>query len=101
MLTAKPKSDDPEAAQVRGNQAKGLLENPMILEALDYWEDVCKDTFAKSAPDQQEARELAYQQLQAGRVLRNYLTRVVNAGKVAAHQAAAAQAANGGTGDSE
>lgn len=101
MPVKKPKSQDPDIAQARAAEAKTLLGHPLIKEALDYFEDVCKDLFASSAPDQPEVRELVYQQLHAARMVRAYLTRVINEGKVAAHQAAAAEAANGGTGNSE
>jgi hypothetical protein len=97
----KTESQDPDVAQARAAEAKTLLDHPLIKEALDYFEDVCKDLFANSAPDEPQVRELVYQQLHAARMVRSYLTRVINKGKVAAHQTAAAEAANGGTGKSE
>jgi len=89
-----------EAAQAKAEDAKSLLDHPLIQEAFAVYEGTITTLWKKTPPDATAERELLYQRWMAGQVFRTYLTRTIGAGKVAAETAArilADDSAGGGT----
>jgi hypothetical protein len=75
---------DQEAEIARGQQAQQLLENPLLVEALEAVEARYSDAWLNSTLSQAVLREEAYRMLAAVKELRTHLTRFAETGKLAA-----------------
>ena len=69
----------------RGNNAKRLLENTLLKEALEAVKKRCRDTAENSQPSQVDVREASYWLLCAVKELEGHLTSFVNTGKLASY----------------
>ena len=89
-----------ERAQEKAQEAKSLLNHPLLQEAFSVYDNTVVMLWKKTPPDAKDERERLYQRWVAGQVFRTYLTRTIEAGKVAAETAArilADDSAGGGT----
>lgn len=75
---------DEEVEVLRGNQALQLLENPLLVEALEAIEKKYEDGWRNSQPSGVDKREKAYLMLHILSEFKQYLTRLVQTGKMAA-----------------
>ncbi len=73
--------------EARAQQARLLLEDPLLTEVLDSIEQAAIDAWASTAMDAVEHREMAYHSLKASRRVRDTLKGVVDNGLVAASRA--------------
>ena len=69
----------------RAEEARALIDNPMLTEALDTFDKGLYSLFLASPPGETGAleRENLHQLQRAGRVLRTYLKRVIDNGEIA------------------
>lgn len=88
-----------EAAQAKAQEARTLLDHPLLQEAFSVYESTITALWKKSPPEATAERELLYQRWMAGQVFRTYLTRTIGAGKVAAETAARILADDSAGGD--
>lgn len=72
-----------EVEIVRGKKAESLLDNPLLLEALEAIEKKYEDGWRKSQPSQLDVREKAFLMLHVVGEFKQYLTRLVQTGKMA------------------
>jgi hypothetical protein len=73
-----------EALEIsRGNEAKRLLANPLLIEALETITQRCRDKSEASLPSQPEVREAAYWLMCAAKEFEAHLTNFLNTGKLA------------------
>lgn len=72
---------------VRMEQARRLMEDPLLVEVLDSIEQAAINAWANTAMGDHEHREMAYQALKASRRVRETLQGVVDNGLVAAARA--------------
>jgi hypothetical protein len=77
-----------EAAQAKAQEAKTLLDHPLLQEALAVYDSTIVMLWKKTPPEATEERERLHQRWAAGQVFHAYLTRTIGAGKVAAETAA-------------
>ncbi len=74
-------------ATLRAEQAKRLLDDPLLVEVLDGIEQAAISAWASTAMDAVEHREMAYHSLKASRRVRDALKGVVDNGLVEASRA--------------
>lgn len=69
----------------RAEEARSLMDNPILTEALDTFDKGLYHLFLQSPPgaDGASERENLHQMQRAGRVLRTYLKRVIDNGEIA------------------
>ena len=69
----------------RAEEARALIDNPMLTEALDTFDKGLYSLFLASPPGETGTleRENLHQLQRAGRVLRTYLKRVIDNGEIA------------------
>lgn len=77
---------DPTA---RAEHAKRLLEDPLLVEALDQIEKTAIEAWKATAIAQTEDRERVWHSLKAAERIRAYLQSVVDTGQLAARRAMA------------
>lgn len=70
----------------RGEQAKRIIEDPMVREALDLIRDNLIGAWKKSKVADKEVREEAYRMLHALEEFERYFLTVMQTGKLAEHQ---------------
>jgi hypothetical protein len=68
----------------RGQEAKRILENPLLVEALEAVRERCRSLSERSLPSQKDVREGAYYLLAATNELERHLTSFATTGKLAA-----------------
>lgn len=71
----------------RAEEAKRLIDNPLLSEVLDSIETAAITAWAATAMGDQENREMAYHALKASRRVRDALKGVVDNGLVEARRA--------------
>ena len=74
-----PRADD---EITRAQRAQSLLANPLLVEAIQDVKARATATFQNSRPDEVEKREEAYQEYRAICQIENYLTKMVQTGKM-------------------
>ena len=67
----------------RGNQARELLENPLLAEAFDHVESEIKRAWEDSPVRDIEGREKLYQMLMLNRKVKRHIESVVQTGEMA------------------
>lgn len=76
----------PENQQELGEEARKLLDNPVLLEALDRVEKRLIETWRLSDPADEEGRERVYRQHWAVKQLRAELSRMIANAKMAGRE---------------
>ncbi|GAF78987.1 unnamed protein product [marine sediment metagenome] len=74
---------DEEVEISRGNSAASLLQNTLLIEALDSIEQHFREAIENSALSRSDVREEAYHMLCASKVFRKHLTHHIETGKMA------------------
>lgn len=73
----------PAAVEIqRGELARQALENPIVVEALNAWEQEITTTWQNSPLRDVDAREKLRLMLEAGRQFRQHLTRTLETGEL-------------------
>lgn len=72
-----------EELLVRANRAREALENPVLQEALDHYEQELVLAWKKSPQRDQDGRERLHLMLTAHRAFREYLENTLESGKLA------------------
>lgn len=80
-------SDDKTAkARHRGQQAKSILENELVVESFQEVERRITEAWKNTKAQDQEEREKAFMMLCALNQVHKYLVEVLNTGKMANHK---------------
>jgi signal transduction protein with GAF and PtsI domain len=74
---------DEEVEISRGSSASSLMQNTLLIEALNAIEQHFRDAIENSALSRQDVREEAYHMLCAAKVFRKHLTHHIETGKMA------------------
>jgi hypothetical protein len=70
----------------RGNEARGLLSNPLLVSVLKEIEEIHMTQWLRTGPGETEARETAYRMLLTARTFQALLTKFVDTGNMAEKQ---------------
>jgi len=76
--------EDAEWDIARAKEAQSLLENPILIRALETIESTWNEAWRNTAPIDREKREAAYQMLYMLQEFRTELRNVIEHGKIAA-----------------